>query len=88
MIRTGETITVEGIVLADAQLEAIRGMKQVYDISYSQENLKIKYEGSSGHLMDLLHYLEGEELLFANIFSAQPTLNDVFLEITGKELRD
>lgn len=88
MIRTGETVTVEGIVLSDAQLEAIRRMKQVYDVSYSQENLKIKYENSSGHLMNLLHYFEQEHVAFANVFSAQPTLNDVFLEITGKELRD
>ena len=88
MIRTGETISVEGIVLSESQLEAIRRMKQVYDVSYSQENLKIKYEGSSGHLMNLLHYFEQEQLAFANVFSEQPTLNDVFLEITGKELRD
>ena len=88
MIRTGETVTVEGVVLSEAQLEAIRRMKQVYDLSYSQENLKIKYENSSGHLMTLLHYFEQEHIAFANVFSAQPTLNDVFLEITGKELRD
>ena len=88
MIRTGETITLEGIALTPAQLEAIRSMKQVYDVNYGQEVLKIKFEGSSGHLMDLLHYLEQEQILFANVFSEQPTLNDVFLEITGKELRD
>lgn len=88
MIRTGETVTVEGVVLSEAQLEAIRRMKQVYDLSYSQESLKIKYENSSGHLMHLLHYFEQEHVAVANVFSALPTLNDVFLEITGKELRD
>lgn len=88
MIRTGETVTVEGICLTGSQLEAVRRMEHVYDVSYEQEILKIKYENSSGHLMPLLHYLETEKLLFANVFSEQPTLNDVFLEITGKELRD
>lgn len=88
MIRTGETVTVEGIALTQAQLESIRRMKQVYDVNYGREILKIKYENSSGHLMALLHYLEQEKLTFANVFSELPTLNDVFLEITGKELRD
>lgn len=27
-------------------------------------------------------------LSFGRVYSEQPTLNDVFLEITGKELRD
>ena len=88
MIRTGETVTVEGVVLKEEQLQHIRTMPHVYELSYEQENLKIKYENSTGHLLPLLHYLEQEGIPFANVYSALPTLNDVFLEITGKELRD
>ena len=88
MIRTGETVTVEGVVLTKEQQQHIRSMPHVYELSYEQENLKIKYENSTGHLLPLLHYLEQEEISFANVYSALPTLNDVFLEITGKELRD
>ena len=88
MIRTGETVTVEGVVLTKEHQQHIRTMPHVYDLSYENEELKIKYENGTGHLLSLLHYLEGEEVRFANVFSEQPTLNDVFLEITGKELRD
>ncbi|MBR0164615.1 MAG: ABC transporter ATP-binding protein [Lachnospiraceae bacterium] len=88
MIRTGETVTVEGVALTKEQQQHIRTMPHVYDLSYENEELKIKYENGTGHLLSLLHYLEGEEVRFANVFSEQPTLNDVFLEITGKELRD
>jgi ABC-2 type transport system ATP-binding protein len=87
MIRTGETITVEGIALDEAQLEAVRGLDNVFSVTYTEDTLKLKYS-STGNLLGLLHYLEDNDLVFGKIFSEKPTLNDVFLEITGKELRD
>jgi ABC-2 type transport system ATP-binding protein len=36
----------------------------------------------------LLDYLRSRDLSFGRVFSEQPTLNDVFLEITGRQLRD
>ena len=38
--------------------------------------------------MNVLDVLEGEKVSLGRIFSDRPTLNDVFLEITGKTLRD
>ncbi|MGI6118295.1 MAG: ATP-binding cassette domain-containing protein [Bilifractor sp.] len=87
MIRTGETITIEGIALDGAMLEVIRNLNNVFSASYTGETLKLKYS-SNGNLLSLLHYLEDHHLVFGKIFSEKPTLNDVFLEITGKELRD
>ena len=87
MIRTGETITIEEIALDEAMLDAIRNLKNVFSASYTGETLKLKYS-SNGNLLALLHYFEDHHLVFGKIFSEKPTLNDVFLEITGKELRD
>jgi ABC-2 type transport system ATP-binding protein len=87
MIRTGETIKIEGIALDEAMLESIRNLNNVFSASYTGDTLKLKYS-SSGNLLSLLHYLEDHHLMFGKIFSEKPTLNDVFLEITGKELRD
>ena len=36
----------------------------------------------------IIHLLEEKNIPFGNIYSELPTLNDVFLQITGKELRD
>ena len=33
-------------------------------------------------------FLKENEVAFGRVYSELPTLNDVFLEITGKELRD
>jgi ABC-2 type transport system ATP-binding protein len=32
--------------------------------------------------------LKSQDISFNRVFSEQPTLNDVFLEITGRQLRD
>ncbi|MFQ7236734.1 MAG: ABC transporter ATP-binding protein, partial [Enterococcus hulanensis] len=39
-------------------------------------------------LLPILSYFEAEKIMYANIHTQEATLNDVFLEITGKELRD
>ena len=38
--------------------------------------------------IDLIHRLEEKGISLLSIETDRPTLNDVFLEITGKELRD
>ena len=39
-------------------------------------------------LGELLAFLKEENVNYLKIFSERPTLNDVFLELTGKDLRD
>ena len=45
-------------------------------------------ETSKHNLIRVLNYLQEQDIPFGRVFSELPTLNDVFLEITGKELRD
>ena len=40
------------------------------------------------NLDKLLDYLKDKNLHYSSIYAERPTLNDVFLELTGKELRD
>ena len=88
MICTGETVTVEAVVLNEEQMSSIRRMAGVFETSSEKETRRVKFENAGGGLLLLLHYLEQEDVRFARVFAEQPTLNDVFLEITGKELRD
>ena len=41
-----------------------------------------------GKRRNLLAYLKSKDVSFGKVTSEQPTLNDVFLAITGKALRD
>lgn len=88
MIKTGETITIEAIPLDEALLAGIRELPHVFDVSYGEQILKIRLGTARHNLVRILNYLQEKDVRFGRVFSELPTLNDVFLEITGKELRD
>lgn len=88
MIKTGETITIEAVALDGEHLAQIRELPHVFDLSYEDQILKIRLSGAKHNLVRVLHYMEEQDISFGRVFSELPTLNDVFLEITGTELRD
>lgn len=90
MIRTAETIHIEGIVLKENQLQHIRELPHVFYAEYDQNQcqLTVKCTSAEHNLVRLLNYLQEQQVVFHQVYSQLPTLNDVFLEITGKELRD
>ena len=88
MIKTGETITVEAILLEEKHLQDIRNLPHVFDVHYENQILVLRCTGAQHNLIRLLNYLQSQDITFGRVFSELPTLNDVFLEITGKQLRD
>ena len=88
MIRTGEKIQVEVYGLGDEVLTKIRQLPQVITAEYDGSQLKLECEADGHVLITVLDQLRQVGLALGRIFSEPPTLNDVFLEITGKELRD
>ena len=88
MIKTGETITVEAILLEEKHLQDIRSLPHVFDLHYENQILILRCTGAQHNLIRLLNYLQSQDITFGRVFSELPTLNDVFLEITGKQLRD
>lgn len=88
MIKTGETVTVEAVVLSEKQLEEIGNLPHVFEVKYDQQILTVLCTGAKHNLIRILNYLREQEVSFGRVFSELPTLNDVFLEITGKQLRD
>lgn len=88
MIKTGETITVEAIFLEEKHLQDIRSLPHVFDLHYENQILILRCTGAQHNLIRLLNYLQSQDITFGRVFSELPTLNDVFLEITGKQLRN
>ena len=83
-----EKITVEINNLKEEILEEIKEFKNVDKISYERNVLLITYKKGKNNLGELIDYLKSKKVKYNKIFSERPTLNDVFLELTGKELRD
>lgn len=88
MIKTGETVTIEAVVLGEEQLRDIRELPHVFAVDYEEQILTVRCTKAKHNLIRILNYLQEQEVLFGRVFSELPTLNDVFLEITGKQLRD
>ena len=88
MIKTGETITIETVALTKNNLADIRSLSHVFDLSYQDQTMILRCSGAKHNLIRVLNYLQEQDIPFGRVFSELPTLNDVFLEITGKELRD
>ena len=83
-----EKVTVEGIALTEERLEKIHKFKNVEDVCYQNNILLVTYKKGNHNLIDFIEYLKEEKISYSKIYSERPTLNDVFLELTGKELRD
>lgn len=88
MIDAGEKITIEIHLLDDTHIGKLRNIPGIQKVTYKNSLLTIKSGQGYNNLAKTLHYLEEHQIPFEKIYSELPTLNDVFLEMTGKELRD
>ena len=88
MIKNTETISVEVLGLGEDILAEIRALPHVYDVKYDEKLLVISCSGGKHNLIRILDVLQKHEVGFGRVYSELPTLNEVFLEITGKALRD
>ncbi|NLZ45756.1 MAG: ABC transporter ATP-binding protein [Clostridiales bacterium] len=88
MIRNTETITIEIRDIKDSVVNEMIPLPHVYESTYADGILTIKCNGGKHNLIRVLAVLEKNNVSFGRVYSKQPTLNDVFLEITGKALRD
>ena len=88
MIQMGEKIVIEVGEVPSAALGAVASLPHVLDLSATAGQLTFSCEASPHNLTDILDALRSYDAPLGRIYSEPPTLNDVFLEITGRELRD
>jgi len=88
MITMNEKITVESFGITDEHISEIRKLPNIISVEYKDNLLVIKSGKGKNSFETVLDFIRKNEIRFDKIYSELPTLNDVFLEITGKELRD
>ena len=88
MIKKSEIITIEVAGLDNTALDMVRESNNVYSVSYENNQLKVEAGAGKHNVIDIVNLLQDKGYKMKKIFSEQPTLNDVFLELTGKQLRD
>ncbi|MBR3645957.1 MAG: ABC transporter ATP-binding protein, partial [Lachnospiraceae bacterium] len=88
MIKKSEAINIEIEGLEQPVLDEIKNLPNAYRINYDGHNLEILFSSGKHNILSVLDFLKENDIGFGKVYSELPTLNDVFLEITGKELRD
>ena len=74
--------------IPERELERLRALPHVIDVALDGNLLTVSCEASEHNLTDVLAALRAGKARLGRITCVPPTLNDVFLEITGRELRD
>ena len=88
MIGTGEKIQVEVAELAETTLARLEALPHVQRVLYRDGTLEAACANGTHNVSDVLAVLQADGATFGRVYAEPPTLNDVFLEITGTEPRD
>lgn len=88
LARIEEKISIEIMNIDHQVIEEIKSFENVIDVVYENHLLVITYAKGKNNLADIMKYFNDQKIQYNKIYSERPTLNDVFLELTGKELRD
>ena len=88
MITTTEKIVIGFSDVGEEIIGKIKDIPHVIEVQKDEEDFIIKFENGVNNLFNLLAFIKEHKLIYTKLYSQLPTLNDVFLELTGKELRD
>lgn len=87
-ISTGEKISVEIFGNFDRLEEEFSKIPGVISCDHNNNIYEIKSVRGKNNITSILEYLKNNNIRYGKVYCELPTLNDVFLEITGKQLRD
>jgi ABC-2 type transport system ATP-binding protein len=88
MVNAGEKITAEVFHADEGLLEGVKRLPNVGSAELNGNTLVVKTARGKNNMAEILDYVKSKNAALGKIYCEPPTLNDVFLEITGKELRD
>lgn len=84
-VEQGATITIE---TSPEALELFKDEDYILEAEYHSNTIILKTKKGDSYLPKVLEKLSRNGYKIGQIYSELPTLNDVFLNLTGKELRD
>lgn len=88
LVDVGEKIVIECAPPTPAVMSALETLPCAARVTYTDGELRVDCTPSAHGLVDVLGTLTAEGVTVGRVWSEPPTLNDVFLELCGRELRD
>lgn len=89
MITDTEKLVINTFGIQDNIIEEIRNIADIKTVERDNNCIKISYKkNQNSTLLKILQVIEDNGVNIDKIYNEVPTLNTVFLELTGKQLRD
>lgn len=87
-IEMNEKISFKSSNLTDEIKEKIKTLDHILSYEEKDSAVKLTFSHGDGYLMKLIKLLDENNIKYSSLNVEKPSLNDVFLELTGKDLRD
>lgn len=88
MIAMNEKISFTSKNLNDYVITKIKAFEHLLSYENKDGSVKLSFDHGDGYLMNLIKLLDDNGIRYSSLNVEKPSLNDVFLELTGKDLRD
>lgn len=88
LIETDEKITLTLNQIPEGLVEAVKSLDNFHSIDVNTKSIEVSFTKSSDNLGNLIALTKEHHIDYESIYSVRPTLNDVFLALTKKALRD
>ncbi|NLC42514.1 MAG: ABC transporter ATP-binding protein [Erysipelothrix sp.] len=88
LIETDEKITLTLNQIPEGLVEAVKCLDNFHSIDVNTKSIEVSFTKSSDNLGNLIALTKEHHIDYESIYSVRPTLNDVFLALTKKALRD
>ena len=85
---SGDLVTIETDNAAEQALAALAGLDGIRETSRAGNTVRVTVEPGGQQLLAITRALDAAQVPIASIQLARPTLDDVFLTLTGRSLRD
>ncbi len=87
-IETAERISIEFSKIDEEQELSLKKLENAISVVKTGDEYSIEFRKGNDNLQTLMTWIQKEKLSYIRLYSQKPSLNDVFLSLTGKELRD
>lgn len=87
-IEMNEKISFTSSNLNEEVKEKVKSLEHILSFEERDGSVKLTFSHGDGYLMKLIKLLDENNIKYSSLNVEKPSLNDVFLELTGKDLRD
>ncbi len=87
-INSGEQVAIQFSHITETEIDELKKLPNIIDLSSSDNQVKLTFSKGSQPFAAIIDFIERNQLSYESLYAVKPSLNEVFLTLTGKELRE